>query len=140
MYLTKDKDGNKIPKIDIYGKPVMKERRRPGGGWSAYDVLTTYLRGFVEIGTFSKDNDLYYFCGHRPKGFNGKLMQIRNGVVFRRIADGMEKQEQFLDLLKTCVCEFIRAGQLSVYPAIIKYMTLYTDHFAEIPPQAEETI
>ena len=137
---TKDKDGNKIPKIDIYGKPVMKERRRPGGGWSAYDVLTTYLRGFVEIGTFSKDNDLYYFCGHRPKGFNGKLMQIRNGVVFRRIADGMEKQEQFLDLLKTCVCEFIRAGQLSVYPAIIKYMTLYTAHFAEIPPQAEETI
>ena len=128
-----DENGNKIPKLDENGNPIIKKRRKNGGGWASYGVTTIFLRGFVEIGTFSRGNDLYYLCGQRPKGIKIKSKKIRNGVIIRRIADGQECREQFIDLLQTCPCGFIRAGELSVYPAIVKYLTLYTDHFAKPP-------
>ena len=56
-----DENGNKIPKLDENGNPIIKKRRKNGGGWASYGVTTTFLRGFVEIGKIDKGKRFVLF-------------------------------------------------------------------------------
>lgn len=85
------------------------------------EARDNYLSALLDVKTFEKDKELYYYVGEMGVGINSTL----SGVPIRRI-EKFEDSSLFFDkLLPLMGVTFVRNGQLTVVPFPFKYLREY---------------
>ncbi|MEE1082841.1 MAG: hypothetical protein UH850_03780 [Paludibacteraceae bacterium] len=91
------------------------------------DARDNYLSALLDVKTFTKDNELYYYVGEMGVGINSTL----SGVPIRKIETYNNSLLFFDKLLKLMGVTFVRNGQLTVVPFPFKYLREYINSLRE---------
>ena len=81
-----------------------------------------FIYSIIDIKSFEKSNDLYYFVGTIG---NGMRQKIETSSVIRRIVSYNNSPIFFNELLQLMNVKFVRNGQLTVKPFPFKYIDEY---------------
>lgn len=85
------------------------------------EARDNYLSALLDVKTFEKDKELYYYVGEMGVGINS----ILSGVPIRRIETFEDSSLFFNKLLPLMGVTFVRNGQLTVVPFPFKYLREY---------------
>ena len=104
---------------DIFG---LKEELSRGNNKLKNKVARdNYLSALLDVKTFHKNDELYYFVGEIGAGINSTL----SGVPIRKIEVDEDSELFFDKLLPLMGVTFVRNGQLTVVPFPFKYLREY---------------